>query len=262
MNKFTISLFLAVISFLGCVDNECSPISDIITEDKQGNTIRRIEYNCNEGVEEYQFIKVGDSIIPHGYYKLYYPSGQLHILNFFKEGVRDSLYLRYSENGVLINKWYRTRGKLYGPQYTYNERGKIDLLRFHLVDTYAFFAIQYDEIVDNEIRRFYGSPVQLMTPSNYYNQLKVGEELVMFHAVPNVNDISTIVNVRLSYFEKNIYDTTTSKFIKMDNCNFFSFEWHFDKMGIYEYHYTIFLKDKKTGKTLLEDTLKRKITVR
>jgi hypothetical protein len=117
-----------ILAFFGCGGNK-NDTTSMITADN-GHHIRKRYNHNNVLISEEKGIKNDTGFILNGYCKDYFDNERIKTFGFYKNGLMDSIWRIYYENGQILQKMNFSNDSLIGPQYEYYNSGTIKFYHF------------------------------------------------------------------------------------------------------------------------------------
>lgn len=279
-NTLLIACLLSL--FLGCTSKKCPPVdynSTLATRNgiiyinklngiekdvsKNGNleTVKVFD-SCNQNQElyAYQRLRISkDSTVLNGFYKTFYPNGQLRALFHFKNGEIEGESLLYNTKGVLLKKEFRYWGSYIGPQYEYDSTGELKKVYFMTNDTDYWFLVRYNNV--GKIDEMKGQVYTLM--ARISSNLKIGDGIRVYLELPRIDNTHLSVHYTLSNNQKKLLDTTLTRFDSAHNSLFSGITHQFtpDSKGVNTLNVIVKLMDNTNNKLLKADSFSKVILV-
>jgi antitoxin component YwqK of YwqJK toxin-antitoxin module len=241
----------------------CENRNCIIEEQNtNGNILIRRKINqCNNAIlYDQEFLIVSkDSFIENGYYKTYNSNGSINSIAYFKNGLQDSIAIKYYENGNKEMELYWANGKMQGFQNWYSPNGAILKKKYYVQDSSVLLSIIYNQ--KGQIENFDGKTLYVFGNKDISNISK-GERFLIANQIVQLEAIKSILKVKFYTPDgKKIIDTTFTKFKSMGNIKYIPIVYTASNIGIYSYYADVQLVDVKTNKILKEDSTSIKINI-
>jgi len=194
----------------------------------------------------------------NGFFKIFYPTGQLKTLLFFNKGKQNGMCTDYWQDGTIQSTSYMYNGIFSGPQTKYDSNGRIMEISFPTNDSQSWFIVQYNKM--GQIDSIMGRPFRIM--GNVPNRFHVGDEFKPIVEVPKLKNTLVLLNIRLSN-SKSLLDTTISDFYSAYNTKFTNLDIIFTKKskGKNEISGQVRLIDSASHKLIVSDSFQRIIYV-
>lgn len=241
MKAFSYLLFLFLLNHLyGCrsVQNE-----DVKTELYKNGVVKR----------EFQITK---DTIKHGYYREYFPNGNLKIVATFFNSKLDSTYLTFYSNGAFAEKLNYSEGFLFGEQRFYFPNGLLS--QYSVVD--GFEDVIYVKRWDNKGNIIKDEGVAI-SPNVYCDKCENSTvrkgEVVTFEGMvshpPNTNAKVVLGDIISNH-------ATNRTPLKIQDNNVIRFQKEFTEIGQYLFFIVCEISDTN-GIVILSDSVSKKLKV-
>jgi hypothetical protein len=261
MIKFKIGTMCAfVILFSACKEKECVELT--LNKDN-GKIIKQKIDLCNQNkiIYEQEFLDSSDSLIPNGYAKYNYDNGKMKLLSFYKNGIQDSISLKYYKSGVLKEEKYLTNGTPFGPQYTFLPNGNIEEVDFYTQFGKSWLKIKLNDSGQFEEIKGRLLHITLSDKSTNFDSLSAKSTLYVINEVPIIQKKKTILNIKVKKEGKVVYDQTFTDFTNFYRINVNGFKYTFQEKGAYLYLPTVSIVDSISGRKISTDSFIQKIKI-
>lgn len=252
---------LYLVLLMGCRSKKCPDIKEVKIKNEATTEVIQLVDQCNDRViSKQEFKKISkDSIIAEGFYKEYYPNGNLKVWGFYKENIQDSIGFQYYPTKELQATSFKSEGQFYGPQYVYYQNGKIKTVTFHKNDSMTWFQVNYKN--DGVIDHIEGKSIRIMAKPGF-EQSQIGKSFGLINEVPYLPGTKTTLHIQLLKDNTNILDTVITNFITVLNTKIYPFKKVFNSSGNYDYIATVELTDSMNKNLIKKDSVRLVIGVK